>query len=598
MALNIIALVLVLAITFMHSIFGAFSGVINVCCSLFALAVAFGFWEPVSIWATQAMGLHPAYTEACVLMLLFFGTLTLLRYLADTFIRGNVRLPAGVDTGGAIVCGFINAQIAIGVLVVSVMLLPLGESTMGFRRYERTDEFDSRGLAKFERRSLWLRSDEFAVWIARQFSGGSLSAGTTLASVYPSYSDWLFYGANTVQWESSPAPYRDSFGDGVRKGLAVERWWEQTEPVDGRYRKQVPTLQNSVPDYTAMKLAPESGNKFVVAHLRLNKDSADREERRTVHVFRPTQLRLVGTMNDEVTHVVARIIGGADDRIAGAPRIADLDTNFVLPDPDATIEAYFEAPQEFKPMFVEYRRRARAGMTTPALASKTPGQRPAEAPKVGIGASGETTVAAGSGVGRGTTRFTDVLDFPSGDVWSLPFKVSAAKIRRGDVELDGDLFRKGRFTGERSRVEPDAGEERIVEHFSLPEGYRLCQIRYKPRRAASIVGQVFNYAAAINQYFAVDNLGEKHMMVGYYAIVKREGREHIELFCTGEYNAPGYNGQLDFKDIKPGELTGSDDAQVALFFYIPYGRTVRAIENQTGSGVTDIGYQMQSGPNR
>ncbi len=60
MILNIIALVLILGITFMHSIFGLFSGLINVFCAIAAAVVALGCFEAVNDLVTSEMGLHPS----------------------------------------------------------------------------------------------------------------------------------------------------------------------------------------------------------------------------------------------------------------------------------------------------------------------------------------------------------------------------------------------------------------------------------------------------------------------------------------------------------------------------------------------------------
>ena len=125
MVLNGIALVLVLGITFYHSLFGLFSGLINVVCSILAVMIAFGFLGPVNELLT-GQGLHPGYTEASALVGLFVVSLATLRYLADTLLRGNVRLPMYVDWIGGGLCGLINAQLAVGVLVLGLLLLPFG----------------------------------------------------------------------------------------------------------------------------------------------------------------------------------------------------------------------------------------------------------------------------------------------------------------------------------------------------------------------------------------------------------------------------------------------------------------------------------------
>ena len=75
MILNVFALIFVLGITFIHSMFGLFSGIINVLCSITALAVAFGFYEVVDNLVTEQFQLPPQYTGAASLVVLFVLTL-------------------------------------------------------------------------------------------------------------------------------------------------------------------------------------------------------------------------------------------------------------------------------------------------------------------------------------------------------------------------------------------------------------------------------------------------------------------------------------------------------------------------------------------
>lgn len=587
MALNIIALCLILGITFIHSIFGLYSGVIHVCCCILAALVAFGFFEPLTLLLTKEAGLHPAYTEPCCLLLLFVVTLILLRAAADNLLRGNVLLPQYVDTGGAIVMGFIGAQIVVGVLVISILMLPLGGRVMGFSRYERDPESrDENNLARFHRNSIWLKPDEFTVGLVRLISGGSLRATTPLAAVYPSFTDWVFYTGNTVQWESSPGVYRDR-SDGTT-GLRVEKWWEQTEPVVGRYRKDVPDKNNRNPPYTEHTYRFPAGRKLVGARLKLLPSSADRHRARPLHLFRPTMIRLVGEEHGSPQQVTPRIITGADKNLGPKPRIVDIDNNFSLEgDAEITIDVYFEVAEDFAPSFVEYRRRARAALLQSERLKKPPSARAAPAAP----GAGEATPADQSA--RGVMRFIDLIEGGSGENTRLPIVLASSKLRGAEVEWAEKVLKSGRLMGDQATLERTESGDTTIEHFAVPEGWRLCQIRYRPRKALTLAGRVFNYVArTVNQYYAVDSSGDKHLLCGYYAIVQRQGKAYIELFYTGEPDSPTYRGMLDFKEIKASELTGSDDSVLGLLFFIPPGRSVLAVENQAGQGVTGLNLPM------
>jgi hypothetical protein len=505
MILNIVALFLTIAITFMHSIFGFFSGVVNLCCTIFAAVVALAFFEPVSALINAQFGGYPGYTEAIVVCLLFVVALIALRMAADNGIRGNVRVPMYMDWGGAALFGFLNAQIIVGMLLISTFLLPLGGRVMGFERYERDPDRnhpDHPELANFQRNSLWLRPDDMTVWIVKTLTGGSMRGSTPLAAAYPDFADWAFFTTNTVQWESSPAVPRGSKRDGAKRGIAVISWWEQSEPVLGRYRKEVPSKDRPQPPMTQVTFKPAAGKKLLVVQMALKPDAADYERTRGIHLFRPTMLRVVGDSRGAPQHYPARIVSNVDSLIEGHARLADLDTNFSAEAGGGDVEAevYFEVDEDFVPRFIEYRRAARASLAPRDVAQleSESGRRPREARDLRLG-SAAAEVATREPTGRGVMRFVDAIEFPSGGVRGLPQELSLQRVRSAGGEVEGEALKSVRISGERSRLAPEF-EAPSVKEFYQPEGYHICQIRMKPSKARTIVGQVFHFVArTVNQ---------------------------------------------------------------------------------------------------
>jgi len=593
MILNVVALLLVLAITFMHSIFGFFSGLLNVFCSIVALVLAFGFFEPLTGFITGQFGLSTAYTEPICLVTIFIVSLALLRYGADNGIRGNVRLPRAVDVGGAIVCAFINAQIAVGVLVIGVLMLPVGGEVLGFARYERVAERDPSqpAVARFERRSLWFKSDEFAIGLFSMLSGKSLKGSTPFASVYPDFADAIFYSTNTVQPESTPAALRGSKpSDDGFKGLKVVTWWEQHDEVNGRYRDGVPTPRN-MPPLKPVDYKPAQGNKLIGARITLGRAAADRVDRgQTLHLFRPSMIRLVGMNGDRPAQHVARVIGNADDKIQGANRVADLDTNFSIADAEKTIEVYFEVDRDFTPRFVEYRRHARAPLLRGELAEAPPSDQL----EFTAASGGDDASASRSGGGSGARTFGTWFDSGSGQARRLPFGFDrAALARQSEVTLSAEGFVKGRFSGSRERLGAQR-KDPVVEDFALPADQRLLLVMYRPKEARTVVGDVFNYVARLNQYRVLDEFGNQRHLCGYYAKVTRGGGEYVELFFNGPESDPydpGYKAMLDFKDVSKTELE-ADDAVIGLYFLVLPGNRIVRVENQSGDGA-DVRFSIQ-----
>ncbi|MFO0838781.1 MAG: hypothetical protein U1D55_09650 [Phycisphaerae bacterium] len=582
MVLNIIILVLVGSITFMHSIFGLYSGVVNLFCTVISAAAALGLWEPIAAWAAKDIGLPAGaapYMGPVTIILLFTLTLTLLRVLADNYLRGNVHVPMYVDWGGGAVCGLTNALLTVGVLVIGFRMLPLGDSPLGYSSFVRTEDKED-GYAVVRGNNPWLSPDSLAVGLVRMLSSGSLRGETTLASVYPDMAEWVRWSGNVVQVESSPAPLRDK-GDGFTQGLEINSWWEQKEPVKARYREHVPDKDQPLPPFSGDRdYRASAGKRLLGARLTLKSASADRVEKGpSLHLFRPSMIRIVGIVGDEPRQYFPRILGGADEMLKDARRVVDADNNFALAgNVDQPIDVFFEVDEQFKPHFIEYRRFARAGMPATA-ASKAATPAVAGGFGGGPGGGGQTQQQSGA------MSFMSQVVGNSGDQDTMPRDLSTAQLRRNlDAELSGEAFVSGRISGDLERFDPQG--QAAIKRFKVPDGFRLCQIRYRPRQAATTAGQVFNYVArTINQYHVSDNTGDKHMLVGYYAIVKRGGKDFIEIFYTGKTDDPTYKAMLDFKEIKPSELTNSDENELGLLFLVPPGRTVLGVHNQGGQGI-------------
>jgi hypothetical protein len=596
MALNICALLLVLGIIFMNSIFGLFSGLINAFCAIIAAVVALGYSEALNDLVTKQTGLHPSYSEPACLIVLFVITLVVLRMAVDKGIRGNVRVPMYLDWGGGALAGIVIGQICVGILLLGVMMLPFGGRVMQYQRYERDEnnDVDDRGYVEFHRNSIWLRSDEFTTGLVNLLSNGCLRGKTPLAAVYPDFPEWVSWSGNTVQPESITAPRRDNKGDGFERGLRVALWWEPKGSLEGRYRKELPTRENQAPPYTREVYKPEAGMKLIAVQLEMDQSSADQAGKESpYHRFRPTMIRVVGDVDEQPRHYVARLLGGVDPNIGDALRIADVDNDFAISASAKTVvNAYFEVDEGFRPRFVEYRRHARAAVP------REPADKP---PDEALAVAAATTARPqrGSGTRSGRTGFIRTLVQPYGDTDDLPFKMSAARVRGGtDVTIDGELFVSGRIAGDQERLEA-SGDEAAVGKFKRPTGLRLCQIHFEPYKAQTVVGDVFNYAArTANQYSAYDNEGNQYELVGYFAIVPRRGKPYLELFFAGGQDDPlrvSFGGMLDFKHIEPRELT-QEQAELGLLFLVPPGKTIREIANQQGDGVTDLRIRMRDQP--
>ncbi|MGD8452001.1 MAG: CvpA family protein [Phycisphaerae bacterium] len=609
MALSIFVVLLVLGITFMHSIFGLFSGLIDLLCCVSAMVVAFGLVDQVNDLATQ-QGLAPSYTLPVCFVLLFAVTHTVLRLAADNLLRGNVRLPMYVDWVGGAVCGFLIGMISVGVLVLGFLMLPWGgpfesgdSRVAGYSRYQRTDEpneVPAEGhFVRFQRNNVgfFLRPDEFTIGLFNLLSNGSLKGETTFASVYPDYSEWVFWTGNTVQDESAISPYRDDKADGWGdKGITITSWWWQKDPVNCRYRWKLPTRQQKLDsdterifpryDYEPGENTDRVGGKdtgerqLLGMRLKLHMGVADRAEDGTpMHRFRSTMFRVVGEVRGEPRQYHALILGGVDPG-TDMLRLADIDNNFAIPAAeDPEVDAYFEVDEGFQPHFVEYRRFARTTLPADLRAEAAPS---------------ETLYVAERG-GRpratGWSRFIDaVIPEGSGELTTLPFPMNRTAMG-AEAEFVGDRFQSGRIAGPVDSLR-GVGPGTIRE-IAVPQDQRLFQLRCRARRARTLAGQVFNFVSGVtNQYQARDGNGAEYPLAGYYGIVKRDGKDYIELYLVGEIDAPAFRGMLDFKDIDIQELR-REDSIIGLLFFVRPGTMITEVSNQGGSKIEFEGYLIQ-----
>jgi hypothetical protein len=586
MVLNILSLVLILGITFLNSIYGLFSGIINLFCTLVAVAVAFGFWAPLNAFAVS-QGLHPSFAAASAFLLLFLVTGVTLRVLADNFIRGNVRVPLAVDWGGGALCGFLIAELTVGVLVLGLLMLPFGERLMLYSRVARNEDSrkDASGRVVFYEHGLWLSPDSFAALVGGALSAGSLRGAASFREVYPNFPAWVSWTANTVQEESLTAPRRDE-GDGFTSGIQKVEWWEQSGKLETRYRPLRPNPDNPDPNYERMEFSAGPGRRLIGVRATLAPSSADRYKYLADHRFRPSQIRIVGVRSSGGRTVpqdyIPSVIGGADPKIDDAYRLVDIDNDFSVPvEGDTPFDFIFEVDESFQPRFFEYRRFARIAMTETERLKSAPTTRLAV----------KKTGPAGVDQATGVARFIDSVTPNTGDEGRLPFEMRVDLLQSQSetelVDVRGEpRFAYGRLSGSRTQLE--SRESQRVRHFRHPGNQRIFTLETRARQAQSLAGSVFNYVGGrTNQYFAVDKSGDKYPLMGFYGVVRRENADFVEIFLIDvedEAAVASNRAQLNFQSINLPELE-QDEALLGLLFAVPRGKCIVKVETQAGQGI-------------
>src|SRR5436190_1793245 len=123
---GLLILVLVGVIAFFHYTQGFFSAALSAIIAILAASLALGYHETVV--SSLLQGRFADQAGAMALVIIFAVVYFLLRWMFDSFVPGNIRMPAIVDKIGAGVMGLIAGIFAGGIVAIAAQSLPFGPS--------------------------------------------------------------------------------------------------------------------------------------------------------------------------------------------------------------------------------------------------------------------------------------------------------------------------------------------------------------------------------------------------------------------------------------------------------------------------------------
>ena len=188
MLLIALAVLLVLGIIYFQVAQGLYGALIMTILTILCATMAFNFYE--SLAQAVLYERQPAYADAAALVALFVVPLLVLRLLTDRLLPSNVVLGVWVDRIGGGVLGLITAQVLVGVLLIAVQMLPLGESILKYTSHSPSLQRDQRMMPFFP--------DEFTVGLVKVLSRTSLRGDTSFASRHDDLLLELFCARNTA----------------------------------------------------------------------------------------------------------------------------------------------------------------------------------------------------------------------------------------------------------------------------------------------------------------------------------------------------------------------------------------------------------------
>lgn len=229
MIVNGIVIVLVLGLGWAWATRGFFSALLNLMAVIVAGAVAFGLWEPVSMFILNLapsggfLGFLESTAFAVGLIVPFAVTLAIVRIATDAVVRANVNLSGPVDLLGGLVCGLGASTIAAGLVVIALGYSGMGSAPLG---YKAVDFAESDGRGSLVRTgALWVPVDRITQEVYGTLSRTTLRTGKPLDVYYPNL-DIAGY-ANMVNYD----------GGSTRHGLkpdavSVARAWRVGSPAE------------------------------------------------------------------------------------------------------------------------------------------------------------------------------------------------------------------------------------------------------------------------------------------------------------------------------------------------------------------------------
>ncbi len=577
MIFKLATLVLILLITFFQSITGMFSASIMFVLTIASACMAFGLYE--SIFNSLLGQYLPAYGHAVALIGVFLITLGVSRVLADTLFKTNLEFPALIDRIGAGVFGFCSAMMMVGMLTISIQLLPFGRDILGFQRLVKVndagDPLDESATTdpnqvRFELRSLWLSPDGFAVKVVSMMSGASFSGEYSMIDVHPDFLTELQqvrYGPQKGSRQIIPP-------DAVR----VEAVW--------------PLNDDLLQDGDVALRSPDDHWLCIRTRISLQDETKDSDK-----LFRliPMQARLVGWPRGRGNGPTKQYspIGVALTVLENSPdgehrRMAPDQPIMLVGSQYSLIDLIYEVPREFVPWFLGFKRGARAEISQHLFAAGQPkplvveaiiepedsgGEGQADGATGDDDDEGSNDRVSGRHVRGGQSRFDRKLPVPLEPSWMVGTDkdVSGSQLRSGHVVTDWPIF--------------EAELSVAVTDFFVPPNMQLYQLSVTRDEAQSIFGRALNFARnTLGQFIVRDEEGDSYFRIGEIRIANVGGTRKAEIQYWPQAEIPE-RCIKEARTVSDALLKGTDYTLIYLYL-IPDGR--KPVEFDTGNRIRKI----------
>lgn len=600
MGMNIIAILVVLGVTYLWLIRGFFSAFIHLLCVIVAGAVAFAAWEPLAYWILGSVDPHGLFAGSAwgvALAVPFAITLIVLRVVIDLIIPANAVIASGPNYAGGAVCGLISGVIASGFVVTSLGFMRVGSEVFGYQPIVYAPNGSIQRDSK-----LWVPTDVVVSKLFGHMSKSVFGVDTPLAVYYHDLPD-------------APHVLRMSFGEGANRitvkpgDFSVEARYAigdgQTKLddllVDGPLRR--------LPAIPAQKVTDINGDPYPQGSrlegylVRFN--AGAREKREGKITIGASQIKLLVGRRDPnnannwfdlktvypiaaigqaeaSTPTVARFRFDARDvylASVGGSSEAIFAFEFIVPpglDPVALTvkgirQQIVDHPTLGKPMATLKTAIERDVMLANGRIGTIPiGTFAGGGGAEGAGASSSSSlddsgkIVVGNGIAPNPNTQPPDIGIRTSD--RLPFNYTLQKSQTGDLEIDDKNFIiDGKCILEPSMAKRQGIERSIrIEQFSTTPDTSIVQLDVAGRRASSLLGQSARAAELVVPPMLRDTNGQIYEPIGYVY----EDSTKVEIRYT-----PG--APIRALSELPSLSTSRPDQQLILIFRVSKGVSVR-----------------------
>lgn len=263
---NIVIVALVLLVGYWWANQGVFSALLHLLCVIVAGALAFAFWEPITVGFLLRGSNFDVFAWGVTLVVFFVVALFILRLATNRLIPANLNLPHWANLIFGFPLGLAAGVLSIGIAVIGSGFIQSQSVILGYSGVMRTQA--NAGVISHDGAAMWLPVHKWTVDFYSWLSVTSMSTSQPMRHYYPALD------------RQAVSTIRDSYKDG---------------------RGQV-TLRPSAARVNWVALCEEQGFQKCAISVTFNSQALDFGEQLTLS---SSQVRLVGPATGKQKPVVA-----------------------------------------------------------------------------------------------------------------------------------------------------------------------------------------------------------------------------------------------------------------------------------------------------